>query len=432
MKGFDAYCGIIASAGHRRGAQMGVLRVDHPDIGDFILAKQNGNQLTRFNISVAITDEFMESVARNGTFDLKFKGKGYRTVDAGELWEKIMRSTYDYAEPGVIFIDRMNYWNNLWYAEKIIGTNPCGEVPLPPFGACLLGSFNLTKYIKKAADGVGFYFDVDQFIADIPTVVRAMDNVIDRCRYPLPEQKAEEVTKRRIGLGVAGLANAAEAQGYAYGSPQFLAFERAVHTTLRDESYRASIALAKEKGSFALFDSERYLAGKFIQTLPDDIRDGIARDGLRNSHLLSDAPTGTISMCADNISGGIEPVFAHTVDRPIYTQDGHQIERLEDYGMKFFGVRGRLADEVSAEEHVDVLITAQKYVDQAISKTVNMDGQKMSWDAFKGIYMRAYDGGAKGCATFNKSGKRMALLTSATETGAACSIDPLTGHKECA
>jgi ribonucleoside-diphosphate reductase alpha chain len=192
------------------------------------------------------------------------------------------------------------------------------------------------------------------------------------------------------------------------------------------------VELAKEKGSFTLFDAERYLAGKFVQKLPEDVREGIAKHGIRNSHLTSIAPTGTISMCADNISGGIEPVFAHTVDRPIYTQDGTQIERLEDYGVKFFGVRGRLADDVSADEHVDVLTTAQRFVDSAVSKTVNMDGQKMLWIAFKGIYMRAYDGGAKGCATFNKSGKRMALLTSATETGAACSIDPLTGHKECA
>jgi len=432
MRGFDAYCGVIASAGHRRGAQMSILRVDHPDIGDFILAKHNNDKLRNFNISVAITDEFMEAVERKGTFALKFNGRVYRTVDAVELWEKIMRSTYDWAEPGVIFIDRINEMNNLWYCETIAATNPCGEQPLPPYGACLLGSFNLTKYVtKRHYENYFWEFDVEQFKADIPVVVRAMDNVVDRAKYPLAEQKAEALNKRRMGLGIAGLANAAEAVGFAYGSPAFIEFEKTILTILRDESYRASADLAKEKGSFTLFDSERYLSGKFIQTLPADIRESIHKTGIRNSHLTSIAPTGTISMCADNITGGIEPVFAHTIDRPITGQGGSVVvERLEDYGVKFFGIKGRLADDVSADEHVKVLVEAQKYVDSAVSKTVNMDGAKMSWEAFQGLYKAAFNNGAKGCSTFNKTGKRMGLLHEAV-SGQTCTIDPTTGHKEC-
>lgn len=435
MHGFDVYCGVIASAGHRRGAQMGVLRVDHPDIIEFIHAKQNNDRLTRFNISVAITDAFMRAVEAGTSFDLAFDGTVHQSVDARELWERIMRSTYDWAEPGVIFIDRMNAMNNLWYCETIAATNPCSEQPLPPFGACLLGSFNLVKYLAPVADrnDPGWRFDLAGFARDIPVIVRAMDNVVDRARYPLPEQRAEAVTKRRMGLGITGLANAAEACGFPYASHEFLIFTRDVLQTLRDETYRASVALAAEKGAFALFDQERYLAGDFIKTLPDDIRGGIAEHGIRNSHLTSIAPTGTISMCADNVSGGIEPVFAFTIERPIGTPDGPTVEMIEDYGARFLNVKGRLADDVSADEHIAVLVMAQRYVDSAVSKTVNMDGRKMGWDDFKNLYMTAWRGGAKGCSTFNKSGRRVALLTAApVADGAACYIDANTGQKECA
>jgi ribonucleoside-diphosphate reductase alpha chain len=440
MHGFDAYCGVISSAGHRRGAQMGIMRVDHPDIVEFVHAKQNGRDLTRFNISVAVTGEFMRAVEQGGNFDLRFRSEIHQTVDARELWEKIMRSTYDWGEPGVVFIDTMNDMNNLYYCETIAATNPCGEQPLPPFGACLLGSYNLVKYLVPQTGPTEqrrWSFDFDALKADIFPVVRAMDNVVDQARYPLAEQKAEAVNKRRMGLGVTGLANAAEACGYPYASQEFIDFERKVLRLLRDEAYRSSVLLAAEKGPFTLFDSERYLAGRFVSTLPKDIREAIAVHGIRNSHLTSIAPTGTISMCADNVSGGIEPVFSYRVERDIGTPDGAVRERIEDYGAKFLGVRGRLADDVSAEEHVAVLVAAQEFVDSAVSKTVNMDGQKMTWEAFKQIYTSAYLGGAKGCATFNKSGKRMALLLDAEapppqSADLSCQIDPVTGHKECA
>lgn len=429
MRIYNEVCLCTASSGHRRGAQMGVLRVDHPDIEEFILAKQNKDNLTGFNISIAVTDKFMEAALSGKEFDLQFNGEVFKTVDAAPLWEKIMRSTWDYAEPGVLFIDRINEWNNLYYAETIAATNPCGEQPLPPFGACLLGSFNLTKYlIKRDPSPSGQYdFDFELLERDIPHVVRAMDNVTDRTKYPLAEQKGEAINKRRMGLGITGLANAAEAQGLSYGSDEFLHFQEEVLIAIRDGCYNASVNLAKEKGSFPLFDAERFLAGKFAKTLPDDIRAGIQGYGLRNSHLLSIAPTGTISMCADNISASIEPVFLHSQKRPINTPDGQREAVLEDYGSKFLGVKGKVASEVTVDEHVDVLLTAQKYIDSSVSKTVNMDGNIMPWSDFKDIYKKAWEGGAKGCTTFNKSGLRAALLTE----GQACGIDPETGRQEC-
>lgn len=752
MRIFNEICLCTASSGHRRGAQMGVLSVQHPDIEEFILAKQNATALTGFNISVAVTDEFMEAALNNKEFDLKFQGIPYRTIDAAELWERIMRSTYDYAEPGVLFIDRVNEMNNLYYAEMIAATNPCftgdtlvwtaeghksfrdlsrtgkpikvltlkdgrfvyrtmrrprmtqsnaklleitltrpngkkksitttvrctldhkfylrdgsmimardlekgmritsvyrahrgrsyvglhnhvcammehhvpfenvkglgetvdahhidedkknnkpsnlelkdhgthsrehklgdrnpmrthpernhfwhkdnhganngmygkrhkastlrkigdktrarftdpafrskhsdavkagasrmtpkartnnhivkavrhldirenvycgtvddthsffiatgqnegvlvrncGEQPLPPHGACLLGSFNLTKYltrntltpilialsepIDEAAltpgkiwyrgdgnntvfiKGAEWGFDWDQLKQDIPTVVRAMDNVTDRTRYPLAEQRAEALSKRRMGLGITGLANTAEAMGHAYGSSEFLQFESAVLKTILRESYLASADLARTKGSFPLFDAERYLAGGFMKTLDDDIRDSIRQYGLRNSHLTSIAPTGTISMCADNVSSSIEPVFSYSTQRPVNTPDGQTISTLEDYGASVMGVRGKLAADVTASEHVNVLTTAQRFVDSAVSKTINMDGRVMPWADFKGIYQTAWENGAKGCTTFNIAGQRMALLSAAPEEGATCNLDPETGRRDCA
>lgn len=440
MHGFDAYCGCVSSAGHRRGAQMGVLRIDHPDIVDFIHAKQSEGVLTRFNISVAITDEFMEAVGRKNTFDLRFNGQVYRTVDANELFEQIMRSTYDWADPGVIFIDRMNEMNNLWYCEKIYTTNPCSEQPLPPHGACILGSFNLVKYLRPGLpmderQKNSWYFDWDQFMADIPIVIRAMDNVIDKARYPLPQQREEAISKRRMGLGIMGLANAGEALGFPYASSKFLWFENKVLFTLKECAYVASANLAKEKGPFKLYDEEKYLESKFIKTLSEDVRDFIKRNGIRNSHLTSIAPTGTISLCADNISSGIEPVFAHTIERPIKEWGGTRFETIEDYGYREFGIKGRLADDLKASEHISALITAQKHVDSAVSKTINMDGQKMTWEEFKDIYITVHQNGGKGCTTFNRTGKKMALLTSkpvTKEEELSCKLDLATGRKECA
>lgn len=431
---YDSVCLATASYGHRRGAQMGVLRVDHPDIEEFIGAKQNSSSLKGFNVSIAMTDAFMEAVSLQRTFKLRF-GSFEKEVDAAFLWEKIMRSTWDWAEPGVLFIDTINRMNNLYYCEEIAATNPCGEQPLPPFGACLLGSFNLTAYLSPystlSLEGLQKYsFDFEQLKADIPCVVRAMDNVIDRTVYPLPEQKAEALNKRRMGLGVAGLANAGEALGHPYGSAPFLAFEEKVLQIIKEECYRASVELAKEKGPFTLFDTERYLEGRFVLTLPDDVKDGIRRFGIRNSHLTSIAPTGTISMCADNISSGVEPVFSYKTERPMNTPDGQVIRVAEDFGYGFLGVQGKLAPAVTAQEHVGVLVTAQRQVDSAVSKTCNVDGS-MPWDEFKALYQNVWEGGGKGCTTFNKDGKRSALLVEKPAEDMSCRVDPETGARSC-
>jgi ribonucleoside-diphosphate reductase alpha chain len=438
---FDSVCGTISSAGHRRGAQMGVLRVDHPDIEEFIHAKRNETKLTRFNISVAVTDGFMEAVRKGTNFKLKFHNRTVREVDARSLWDSIMRSTWDWAEPGILFIDRINKENNLWYCETIATTNPCGEQPLPPYGACLLGSFNLVKYVSKDLG-----FDYPKFKDDISVVVRAMDNIIDCGIYPLPQQETEGKSKRRMGLGITGLANGLEYLGMPYGSEVFLAETGKILEVLRDVTYDTSAELAKEKGSFPLFDTEKYLQGKFIKTLPEDIREKIKTYGIRNSHLLSIAPTGTISLSADNISSGIEPVFSHGYQRTIIKEEGAITEDITDYAYREWGIKGRTANELSPEEHVAVLTLAQKYIDSSCSKTCNI-GSDVTWERFKNVYTMAYQGGAKGCTTFRSSGKRMGILNEKKESVSSetrtkeyvddedevqvCRIDETTGQPTC-
>ncbi len=441
---FDAVCKTIASAGHRRGAQMGVLRVDHPDIEEFVTAKNNMTALTDFNISVGVTDKFMTAVKEGTDFDLVFNGEVRKTVDARALWDKIMRSTWDWAEPGILFIDRINNKNNLHYCEKIAATNPCGEQPLPPNGACLLGSFNLVKYV---VDHDGKYvFNMNQLRNDIPHVVRAMDNVVDRATYPLREQELEAKSKRRMGLGVTGVANAIEALGFHYGSERFLQTLEEIMSVIRDVAYTTSVELAMEKGAFPLF-TQAYLDSGFAKTLPDNIRELISNYGIRNSHLLSVAPTGTISLSADNVSSGIEPPYNLFYDRKIQEFDGERTERVEDYGYRVFKVEGKTANELSVFDHVKVLNVASKFVDSACSKTCNV-GDDVTWEDFKKIYMDAYDGGASGCTTFRASGKRMGILSSSSseeivdedvieetqdfvDEGGACYFDPATGLRKC-
>lgn len=433
MKIFDASCQCISAAGHRRGAQMGMLRVDHPDIEEFIHAKQEAGVLEAFNLSIAVTDEFMVAVQEDSMFWLRFEGENIREVHARTLWETIMRSTWDWGEPGVIFIDRINQMNNLWYTEKIVATNPCGEQPLPPFGACLLGSFNLAKYVDLCLQAGAMYFDMEQLIADVPHAVRALDQVIDNSLYPLPQQEEEARRKRRMGLGTTGVANALEALGLPYGSLEFCGKFAEIKIAIRDAAYRESIQMAKESGPFPDFCAEEYLAAPFIQTLPEDIRDGIRKYGIRNSHLLSDAPAGTISLCADNVSSGVEPVFSYAVDRQIIGEDQvARTFRFDDYGLRVFGVRGKIASDVTVDEHLRVLATATRYVDSAVSKTINVDGS-MAWDDFKDIYFKAWQSGCKGCTTYNADGKRGAVLVDASkdQDPASCSIDPSTGRSEC-
>ena len=441
---FDATCKTISSAGHRRGAQMAVMRVDHPDIEKFIRAKNNSTDLTQFNMSVAVTDKFMEAVKLDNDFDLVFEGTAYKTVKAKALWDDILRSTWDWAEPGILFIDRINQKNNLHYCEEIAATNPCGEQPLPPNGACLLGSFNLAKYVVQH-DGK-YVFNMNMLRNDIPWVVRAMDNVVDRATYPLPEQEEEAKNKRRMGLGVTGVANAIEALGFDYGSDDFIRIFEDIMATIRDEAYKASIELAKEKGKFPLFKND-YLTSGFAMTLPTEIRTEIAKYGIRNSHLLSVAPTGTISLSADNVSSGIEPVFSLGYDRTIQTFDGPKVERVDDYGYREFGTKGKTADELSVFDHVRVLNVASRYVDSACSKTCNV-GDNVSWEDFKKVYMDAYEGGSSGCTTFRASGKRYGILNASAsedvveepqqeanadfvEEGGACYYEPSSGLRKC-
>lgn len=432
MEIFDATCKTVRSAGGRRGAQMGVLRVDHPDIEEFVAAKQNSTNLTAFNVSVAVTDLFMKAVEVGGSFQLRHGSQVYKTVDARNLWNAIMRATWDWAEPGVLFIDRINEFNNLWYCETIAATNPCAEQPLPPYGACLLGSFNLTQYIRGDKNK---FFDYEALASDVPAVVRAMDNVVDVAMYPLPQQAAEAKAKRRMGLGVTGAANAIEALGLPYGTAGYVEVQTKILQVILHEAYRASIRLAREKGVFPLFDRDQYLAGAFIKTLPADIQQGIYDYGIRNSHLTSIAPTGTISLSADNVSSGIEPVFAYEQRRTIINEDGitDRVVELKDYGLHKFNVRGRTVDELAVEEHVDVLCAAQKYVDSAISKTCNVS-DSVNFEEFKEIYMRAYAGGAKGCTTYRAAGKRYGILNKKDETDPeilACYIDPVTHERTC-
>ncbi len=434
MEIFDAVCRCTASSGHRRGAQMGVLRVDHPDIEEFIHAKQNQHRLRGFNISVGITDEFMEAVRDDLPFALRWGGEVFRTIDARRLWDTIMRSTWDWAEPGVIFIDRLNEFNNLYYCETLTTTNPCGEQPLPPFGACLLGSFNLVKYLAPYTETDGddeiYRFDWDQFKADIPPVVRAMDNVVDVATYPLFEQEQEAKNKRRMGLGVTGVANCIEALGHAYGSPAFIATLSNILEFMRDECYRASMELAKEKGPFPAFQRDAYINSEFVKQLPAKLVIQIAKHGIRNSHLLSIAPTGTISMCADNVSSGIEPVVGFRVQRTFQTFDGPVELEVEDYGEKFLGVRGKTIATATVDDHLAVLATATKYMDSAVSKTVNVP-EDADWDQFKEIYVRAWKAGCKGITTYRMGGKREGILKVSEETTESCKYDPDTGIREC-
>lgn len=440
MEIFDAVCRATNSSGARRGAQMGVLRVDHPDIEEFVRAKQNSTFLTGFNISIAVTDEFMFAVEEDKEFALRWGPIEHRKVWARQLWDLIMRSTYDWAEPGVLFIDRINHMNNLYYCEKIAATNPCGEQPLPPYGACLLGSFNLAKYVTREGQNSPWTFDYEQLSLDVPWVVRMMDNVVDVAKYPLHEQEQEALSKRRMGLGITGAANAIEALGHPYGSPQFLATLGAIMRLIRDSAYSASADIAAEKGSFPLYD-ERYLEGAFIQTLPADVQDKIRERGIRNSHLLSIAPTGTISYSADNVSSGIEPVFAHQIERTVVEASGKREVRLGDYGSTYLGVRGKTVEECSVRDHLNVLITASKYVDSAVSKTCNVP-QDVSWTAFKDLYIDAWRAGCKGLTTYRKGGKREGILKEVEEAtevsqetvdavAASCEVDPLTGRRNC-
>jgi len=420
MDVWDAMCRTIMSAGSRRGAMMATLRCDHPDIEAFIEAKREAGRLRMFNLSVLVTDAFMAAVKQNLPWELTFNGTAYRTVQARELWDKIMRATYSYAEPGVIFIDRINRRNNLHYCETISATNPCGEQPLPPYGACLLGSVNLARLVTRpfAADAA---LDLEALDGLVRTAIRMMDNTIDASNFPLPQQQAEARAKRRIGLGVTGLADALIMVGARYGAPASIALIEAWMKRLQRAAYLASVELAKEKGAFPLFDRAQYLAGESIAELDADVRDAIAAHGIRNALLTSIAPTGTISLFADNISSGLEPVFSFTYTRTVLMPDGsRREEEVSDYAYRLYrqmkGDNAPLteafvdAQSLSPADHVRVQAAVQKYVDSSISKTINVP-EEIAFDSFKDIYLMAYETGCKGCTTYRPNDITGSVLT---------------------
>ena len=408
MDVWDAMCRTIMSAGSRRGAMMGTLRCDHPDIEGFIAAKSDSTKLRNFNLSVLVTDPFMAAVKADGPWDLVFGGKVYKTVQARALWDAIMRATYDYAEPGVIFIDRINAMNNLAYAEKIAATNPCGEQPLPPYGACLLGSVNLARLVKDPF-GPKAKLDVTALDDLVRTAIRMMDNTVDASRFPLPEQQAEAEAKRRIGLGVTGLADALLMLGKTYGSDEAARITEDWMHSIARSAYLASTEIAREKGSFPLFDAEKFLASGALQHMDEDVREAIREHGIRNALLTSVAPTGTISLYAGNVSSGIEPVFAYSYTRKVLQKDGSRLEEdVTDYAVQMWrdlkGDTPLPAYFVNAQTlpplaHVKMQAAAQKWVDSSISKTINCP-EDISFDDFKEVYMAAWDQGCKGCTTY--------------------------------
>jgi ribonucleoside-diphosphate reductase alpha chain len=409
MDVWDSMCRTIMSAGARRGAMMATLRCDHPDIEAFIEAKRAPGRLRNFNLSVLVTDAFMAAVEADADWPLLFAGQIFRTVSARTLWDRITRATYDYAEPGVIFIDRINARNNLAYCETIHSTNPCGEQPLPPYGACLLGSINLARLVREPFTA-GAHIDAQDLAELTGLAVRMLDNTIDVSGFPLDAQRQEAMTKRRIGLGMTGLADALIMCGLRYGSEAAAGQAGAWAGAIERAAYLTSAQLAREKGAFPLFDREAYLAGETVRGLDADVRELIAEAGIRNALLTSVAPTGTISLVADNVSSGIEPVFALAYTRKVLQPDGtRREEEVSDHALRLFraqfGPHAELPDsfvtvqDLSPAEHVRMQAAVQHHVDSAISKTVNVP-ETIGFEAFQDVYRDAWRSGCKGCTTY--------------------------------
>ncbi|MBL4928744.1 adenosylcobalamin-dependent ribonucleoside-diphosphate reductase [Fuscibacter oryzae] len=435
MDVWDAMCRTIMSAGSRRGAMMATMRCDHPDVEQFIEAKKDPARLRMFNLSVLITDPFMDAVKADGPWELVFGGKVYKTIPARDLWNKIMRNTYDFAEPGVIFIDRINKANNLGYVETIAATNPCGEQPLPPYGACLLGSINLPTLVTgaftdKAELNLAALDDL------VRTAVRMMDNTVDASRFPLDQQAQEAAAKRRIGLGVTGLADALLMLGLRYGSDEGAAQTEAWMHAIARASYLASVDLAREKGAFPLFDAKGYLSSGNMRNMDADVRDAIAKHGIRNALLTSVAPTGTISLYAGNVSSGIEPVFAYAYTRKVLQKDGSRTEEeVVDYAVRLWReLKGDAplpdyfvnAQTLPPLDHVKMQAAAQKWIDSSISKTINCP-EDISFDDFKEVYMAAWDQGCKGCTTYRPNAVTGSVLTVSEKAETPVAAQPQTG-----
>ena len=434
MDVWDSMCRTIMSAGSRRGAMMACMRCDHPDVEDFISAKADAARLRMFNVSVLVTDAFMDAVKADADWDLVFDGKVYRTIRARVLWDRIMQATYDYAEPGVIFIDRINRANNLHYCETIAATNPCGEQPLPPYGACLLGSINLARLVESPFDGEKAQLSLSALQTLVATAVRMMDNVVDASRFPLEQQAQEAQAKRRIGLGVTGLADALAMVNLRYGSEEAAAQTDAWLHQIARAAYLASVELAKEKGAFPLFDAEPFLASEAMQAMDEDVRAAIRTHGIRNALLTSIAPTGTISLYAGNVSSGIEPIFATSYTRKVLQKDGSKTEEeVVDYAVaKWRELKGDAplpdhmvtAQTLAPADHVRMQAAAQKWIDSSISKTINCP-EDISFEAFKDVYMMAWDEGCKGCTTYRPNAVTGSVLSVAEEEAPATTPEPV-------
>ncbi|MGE4243235.1 adenosylcobalamin-dependent ribonucleoside-diphosphate reductase [Ramlibacter sp.] len=458
MDVFDRSCATVESAGARRGAQMGVLRIDHPDVLEFITAKRTPGRWNNFNVSVAVPDEFMRVLQAGGEWSLThraepgaaLKDKGahrradgiwiYRTLPASEVWDAVMRSAYDFAEPGVVFIDTVNRDNNLRYAERVAAMNPCGEQPLPPYGCCDLGPVILTRFVRHAFDTGGTAtFDFDGFARAVSVQVRALDNVLELTHWPLPQQRQEAMAKRRIGVGFTGLGDALVMLGLRYDAPEGREAAARIARCMRDAAYAASVELAREKGPFPVFDAARFLEpGTFASRLDEPLKDAIREHGIRNSHLLSIAPTGTVSLAfADNASNGIEPAFAWTYRRRKREADGGMAEyEVEDAAYRLYRALGGdvtklppafvSALDMRASDHLAMMQAVQPFVDSAISKTVNVP-ESYPYDDFKGLYTEAWQAGLKGLATYRPNDilgavlEAPALAASASPEGASAS-----------
>jgi ribonucleoside-diphosphate reductase alpha chain len=445
MQVWDAMCGTILSTGARRGAMMATLRCDHPDIEEFVLAKQRPGQLRRFNVSVQVSDAFVAAVRSDSDWLLVFPAAALdedgdtvlrewsgetgpvacrvmRRIRARVLWDLILRSTYAYSEPGVLFIDRINKLNNLWYCERISATNPCGEIPLPAYGACDLGSLNLARFVASPFTQQT-QIDTRALTEATRVAVRLLDNVIDVSRYPLPQQAEKARGSRRIGLGITGLADALVMLGLDYDSERARTTAADVMHVICHSAYRASIALAQEKGYFPHFERDKYLDGSFVRGLPQDIRAGIAATGVRNSHLIAIAPTGTISLLAGNVSSGIEPIFAASHTRKVLGEGAPQEFTLTDQALAVWRAANKTATgfpklfmtagDLPIRAHLDMQAVLQPYVDNSISKTINVPAHCLFTD-FQRIYDFAYDSGLKGCTTFRPNPVTGAVLSEAS------------------
>ena len=455
---WDAVCETILSTGARRGAMMATLRCDHPDIDEFVSAKQTPGALRHFNLSVQVTDAFMTAVRQDAEWALVFpqtasdesgetllrdwpgmrepvRCRIHRRLGARVLWDRILRATYEHAEPGVLFIDRINALNNLWYRESITATNPCGEIPLPPYGACDLGSVNLTRFVREPFTPQAT-LDEPALVATTQVATRFLDNVITVSRFPLPQQQVSARGSRRIGLGITGLADTLIMLGLHYGSDAARHLAGRLMQLICHAAYRTSVMLASEKGAFPLFDRDKYLQGPFIASLPADIRAGIAEHGTRNSHLLAVAPTGTISLLAGNVSSGLEPVVAGAFERKVLNEEGATTTfNLVDYAVGLWRRTGGEPDshppafvcatELAPHDHIAMQAALQPYVDNSISKTITVP-EDYPFDAFRGIYDAAYEMGLKGCTTYRHNLTTGAVVSAADESGSAphcCAIE---------